>query len=293
MNLLIAARPPFSLTSVVNSHGWIQLAPFLGDDPGPGFSYIDRLSSGRVIEFQVKEAPGGVEVTTASALTPAETEELSARAVWMLGLEQDLSPFYQMARAEPKLAQMETRAQGRVLRSSTLFEDVVKTILTTNTQWGGTKRMNSTLIDLYGEPLAENPARHAFPTPRALAALDVETLRTQGRLGYRAPYVLELARSVDSGALDLEALKTTPLPTPELRKRLLSIKGVGGYAAANLTMLLGRYDEIPVDSWAMKMVSQEWHGGGPASPADVQAAFAHWGEWKGLAYWFWNWDNPG
>jgi len=89
--------------------------------------------------------------------------------------------------------------------------------------------------------------------------------------------------------LDLEALKHSDLPTPELRKRLLGLKGVGDYAAANLLMILGRYDAIPVDSWALKMVSNEWYGGAPVGRAEVEAAFEGWGEWKGLAYWLWDW----
>ena len=66
------------------------------------------------------------------------------------------------------------------------------------------------------------------------------------------------------------------------------IKGTGDYAAANLLMILGRGDFIPVDSWALKVVSKEWHNGQPIGRPQVEAAFATWGEWKGLAYWFWN-----
>ncbi len=83
------------------------------------------------------------------------------------------------------------------------------------------------------------------------------SVRGRARLGYRAPYVLALARDVASGALELEALRTAELPTPELRKRLLALKGVGPYAVANLLMLLGHYDAIPIDSWALKVVSEE------------------------------------
>ena len=71
----------------------------------------------------------------------------------------------------------------------------------------------------------------------------------------------------------------------------MKIKGVGEYAAANLLMILGHYDFIPVDSWAIKMVSQEWHDGAPVRPTEVEAAFERWGEWKGLAYWFWDWSH--
>jgi 3-methyladenine DNA glycosylase/8-oxoguanine DNA glycosylase len=291
MELRLAARPPFSLSSVVLSHGWIRLAPFVEDQASGGLRYVLRLRSGRAVDLSISETDGGVLVTTGAALGPDEIDEAGEAVTWMLGLDQDFSAFYERCRHEPKLAHAQRSARGRLLRSATLFEDVVKTLLTTNTAWSGTVRMNAALVELYGEPATTDGARRAFPTPAALARTSVEELRAGPKLGYRAPYVLELARAVDSGELDLEALKRAELPTPELRKRLLSLKGVGGYAASNLLNLLGRYDFLPVDSWALKMVSQEWHGGQAVTPADVEAAFAAWGEWKGLAYWFWNWNS--
>jgi 3-methyladenine DNA glycosylase/8-oxoguanine DNA glycosylase len=238
----------------------------------------------------IQEAESGVNVEVDSPLSEAEQAEMARQVGWMLGLGQDFSAFYALALKEPKLAHVEERAQGRVLRSPTLFEDTVKTILTTNTSWAGTIRMVKALVSQFGARLPADPARHAFPTPDQLAATDQETLRSAAGLGYRAPYVLELARRVASGTLDLEAFKTADIPTPQLRKQLLAIKGVGEYAAANLLMLLGRYDFVPVDSWALKMVSHEWYGGEPVGRAEVEAAFEHWGEWKGLAYWFWDWS---
>ncbi|MCJ7735952.1 MAG: hypothetical protein MUQ10_01385, partial [Anaerolineae bacterium] len=73
--------------------------------------------------------------------------------------------------------------------------------------------------------------------------------------------------------------------------RLLAIKGVGAYAAASLLMMLGRYDFVPVDSWAKAVVSREWHAGAPVGKAEVEAAFETWGKWQGLAYWFWAWER--
>jgi 3-methyladenine DNA glycosylase/8-oxoguanine DNA glycosylase len=148
--------------------------------------------------------------------------------------------------------------------------------------------MVKALVDLYGKPLPNDARRRAFPRPAELAAVTVEDLQQEAKLGYRAPYISELARRVDSGDLDLEAFKTADLPTPELRKELLAIKGVGAYAAANLLMLLGRTDYIPIDSYALKVVSDEFHDGQPVKPADVEAAFERFGEWKGMAFWFWD-----
>jgi 3-methyladenine DNA glycosylase/8-oxoguanine DNA glycosylase len=296
MKRILLARPPFSFRAVADSHGWRQLAPFSGD--ANGLSYITRLSSGRVTLLYLTAAPDGAQIESADALAEDEQAEVATMAGWMLALDQDLSTFYAAAQHEPKLAHVAERAQGRLLRSPTLFEDVVKTILTTNTTWSGTKRMVQALVDLFGAPLGHplggpssaDASPRAFPTPDSIARADVEILRQEARLGYRAPYVLELARRIDSGALDLETLKTAELPTDELRKRLRAVKGVGPYAVANLLMLLGHYDAIPIDSWALTLVSKEWHGGAAIGPAEVEAAFAHWGQFRGLAYWFWDWS---
>ena len=290
MKLTLHARPPFSLSSVLRSHGWVKLAPFAADEEGSQLSRIERLDSGRVVELLIREAHGGVTVDLPGDLMHSELREVEDKVTWMLGLDQDFSTFYEVARTEPKLAQVEARAQGRVLRSPTLFEDVVKTILTTNTSWAGTIRMVEALVSGFGDPLPEDRTRHAFPSCDQLAGLDVHTLRTVARLGYRAPHVLDLARAVASGDLDLESLQTTDEPSEQLRGRLLEINGVGAYSAANLLIILGRYDFIPVDSWARKLVSHEWHGGESVRSMEVEAAFERWGEWKGLAYWFWDWS---
>lgn len=288
MELHLTARPPFSFAAVADSHGWRQLAPFRGDHDE--LLYVIRLSTDRVIELNLTGAADGVRVAAEDDLDPAEKAEVASTVTWMFGLDQDLSPFYAAAQDEPKLAGAAAGAKGRILRSPTLFEDVVKTILTTNTIWGSTKRMVANLVTLFGDPLPADPTRRAFPTPGQLAATDEATLRNAARLGYRAPYVLDLARRVAAGVLDLEALRTADLPTPELRKRLLALKGVGPYATANLLMLLGHYDAIPIDTWALSVVSKEWHDGAPVGPAEVEAAFARWGRWKGLAYWFWQYS---
>ena len=298
MQFILHARPPFRFLSVVHSHGWVQLAPFAFDEKTATFTYTDRLSSGRVLEYRISGTANWITVKTGK-LTKSEQTEVSARVTWMLGLEMDFSAFYAASKREPKLLQAEKLAQGRVLRSPTLFEDVVKTILTTNTLWSATIRMNLNLINQYGPsldgeiPLGGKTELRAFPNPDEIAASSPEVLREAVRVGYRAPSIHELAVCVASGELDLESLKTSDLPTLELRKELLKIKGVGPYAAANLLLILGRGDFIPVDSWALKLVSHEWYDSEPVTPKQVDEHFEKWGEFKGLAYWFWDWKYKG
>lgn len=296
MQLILSAQRPFRLKTVINSHGWVQLAPFIHHEAQASFTYLLELAQGQVVELRVASSDDGVVITLVDGLDNTAVAEISQKATWMLGLGQDFADFYAAAQHEPKLAQVKPNAQGRLLRSATIFEDVVKTILTTNTTWSGTIRMVKGLVDNFGAPLPDDPTRQAFPTPARLAEADVEVLRKAVKLGYRAPYVLELAQRVAAGELDLEVWKTAVLTTAELRHQLLALKGVGPYAAASLLMLLGHYDFVPVDSWAFKLVSHEWHNGEPIDKTQVEAAFAPWGRWKGLAYWFWDWtylhENP-
>ncbi len=309
--LRLSARPPFNFLSAVNSHGWVQLAPMRFDEAGQALFYVDRLSNGRVHEYRIYAALGGVNVETTEKLDKSEQNEVREKVTWMLGLDMDFSAFYKAARKEPKLRAARKLARGRVLRSPTFFEDVLKTILTTNTLWAATKRMNLNLIAALGDASTSltvraastggTPVRDgstgplpgtdlkAFPTPGRIAASGLEVLRETVRVGYRASAVHELAARVASGELDLESFKTSPLPTSELREELMKIKGVGPYAAANLLMILGRHDFIPIDSWALKIVSHEWYRGKPVTPKQVERRFAKWGEFKGLAFWFWDW----
>jgi len=287
--LTLTARPPFNFLSVVNSHGWMQLAPFRFGEDSRILFYTDHLANGRVIEYRITETSKGVKIAIAGILSKVEQSEVKEKVSWMFGLDQDFSSFYKAARKEPKLRNAKKLARGRVLRSPTFFEDVVKTILTTNTLWGATKRMNLNLIASFGDPLTASDSR-AFPTPDRIAASSDKVLRETVRVGYRAPVLHELAVRVASGELNLESYKTSSLATLDLRKELMKINGVGPYAAANLLMILGRHDFIPIDSWALKVVSNEWYRGKPVTPKQVEKRFEKWGEYKGLAYWFWDWD---
>lgn len=110
-------RPPFKLSSVIQSHGWVQLAPFESDEHRHDLTYLDRLPSGLVVHYHVRrpsDRPADMEpedvLVTATAdprPTAAEKTEISRRVRWMLDLALDLDEFYESARQEPKLAGVE------------------------------------------------------------------------------------------------------------------------------------------------------------------------------------------
>jgi N-glycosylase/DNA lyase len=209
--------------------------------------------------------------------------ELLRQVRHMLRLDEDLSAFYAAATADPVLAWVATGA-GRMLRSPTVFEDVVKTICTTNCAWSGTVRMVSALVSELGLPVRGAPERRAFPDPPAMAAAGEEFYRDVARAGYRGAYLRTLAEEVASGRLDLEALNDPELPDGEVAERLLALPGVGPYAMAHVMMLLGRYRRLILDSWT-RPTYRRLSGRARITDKGIERAFRRYREFAGLAFW--------
>ena len=67
MNFTLATAAPFSLQSVLRSHGWVQLAPFSAQAPYQEFTYVYQLENNRVISWRVKAADGGARGNSTAA----------------------------------------------------------------------------------------------------------------------------------------------------------------------------------------------------------------------------------
>jgi hypothetical protein len=120
MKFTLPARKPFNFLSVVNSHGWRQLAPFSYEENSNTLCYILRLSNGRVVELNLQDGVHGVLVET-DKLNKTERNEVSDKVTWMFGLDMDFSRFYAASRAEPKLARAKKRTLGRFPRRMLLL----------------------------------------------------------------------------------------------------------------------------------------------------------------------------
>ena len=98
---------------------------------------------------------------------------------------------------------------------------------------------------------------HAFPTIEKMSAAPVELFKEIG-LGYRAPYIKRLAEDMENG-FSLESFYS--LPTPELKKKLLSVYGVGP-KVADCAIFFGfnRSDAFPVDTWIEKVYREDFSG---------------------------------
>jgi N-glycosylase/DNA lyase len=195
-----------------------------------------------------------------------------------------LNEFYKLVKAEKDLAWIAENNAGRLVRSPTVFEDLVKTLCTTNCNWAMTKKMTANLVEKLGEPTKDGGKR-AFPTAAAMASQPVEFYKNEIRAGYRAPYFKELAEKVAAGELNPEAWLDTDLPTPELKKEMKRVKGVGDYAADNLLKLIGRYDGLALDSWLRAQFYKKHNAETVCGDKHIERHYDRFGSWRGLVMW--------
>ena len=288
---------PFDFAGTAHSHGWVVLAPNEWDSERQVVKRVERLRSGKVILIEMR-GTGTVgrprmeaTVTHRSRLGQRDCREIETLVRHMFRLEEDLSGFYEKCREHGPEWTPVTAGLGRLLRSPHLFEDVVKVICTTNIQWSGTKSMVAELVGVHGESYPGDGRRRAFPAAEDIVRMRPDEFAGSVRMGYRAPYVYELAERVAAGKLRLEEFEDSTLPTAELRKRLLDIRGLGPYAASSLLMLLGRYDSLAVDTVCRDFVRKKYFDGRPASDAEIRRVYTEWGEWQYLACWFDIWRS--
>jgi 3-methyladenine DNA glycosylase/8-oxoguanine DNA glycosylase len=274
---------PVDLTRTLASHGVATLPPQLVEPAAGTLETTLALPDGHARTIRIR--PGRADQAAVEVLgdaPPAGADgHLLATARRLLNLDQDLSRFYAKAAADPALAWAASGA-GRMLRSPTVFEDVVKTICTTNCSWSATIRMVTRIVADLGDPAPDG--RHAFPAPSAMAAAGEAFYRDQARAGYRGGYLLRLASDVADGRLDLERLRDPGLPDPEVWQRLLALPGVGPYAAAHVMLTsLGRYRQLIFDSWTRPTYAKL--NGQKASDRGIERRFRKFGDYAGLAFW--------
>ncbi len=185
---------------------------------------------------------------------------------------------------------------GRLFRSPTLWEDLVKTQTCTNMSFSGSKRMNTALCREFGGG--------AFPTPWDFLEHGAEALKLRGGVGYRAARLVALAKlcaandeagrcgsdADKDGGLGLEA-KLIHMNEDEAYSKVLSLPGFGPFGACNVAMLLGFYRRIPCDSETIRHV-REVLGGKPKCKNIVEARklvaelYSKFEPYQFCVYWF-------
>jgi N-glycosylase/DNA lyase len=279
---------PIDLDRLIASHGFVELPPMQLDQKTTTLSITLTVPGGArtVTVHPGRKGHGRVDLQGRQA-SERQWDSIRSSLRRVLRLDEDLSPFYARANDDPDLGWVAAGA-GRMIQSPAVFEDVIKTICTTNCAWSATERMVGALVEHLGRSAPGSPANgavgRAFPTPSTMAEAGEPFYREVARAGYRGAYLISIARNVADGELDLEALTDPELPDQEVEERLLAMPGVGPYAAAHVMMTIGRYHRLILDSWTRPTYAKLM---GKKSIADsaIERRFRPYGAYAGLAFW--------
>ena len=139
------------------------------------------------------------------------------------------------------------------------FETLCSFIISQNNNIPRIKGIISRLCENFGEKI--NDTLYSFPSPSVLACLSVDDLSVI-RSGFRAKYLIDAAKKVDSKEIDFST--TVSMSYLDAAKYLMQIKGVGPKVAdCALLFSLGFFNAFPKDVWIIKAMAHFYSDGLP------------------------------
>lgn len=215
------------------------------------------------------------------------SQEVISAVGWLLGWDIDTRPVLQAIKADPVIAHLAEPLVGlRPYSQPTLLEALVKAILQQQVSFRSANQVTRKLVLAYGnKQQLEETDVFGFPSLEVLAGLSETDLRTC-KLGYKAPYLVNLFRQITEGSLRLEDLGD--LDSFSAIARLDELRGIGPWTA-ELAVLTGlrRFEVFPFGDLGIRtIISQLYLKGKPAKRRDVERVAGRWGEVRALVLYF-------
>ena len=161
-----------------------------------------------------------------------------------------------ISKLHPVLEEAARYAPGiRILRQEP-YEALCTFIISQNNNIKRIKGIVARLCESFGDEIDEGV--YTFPTAERLAELTPDDLAPL-RAGFRNRYIIDSAKKVASGEVDLELCKTADYEAA--RAELMKITGVG-VKVADCTLLFGmhRVEAFPVDVWMKRAMEKLFPG---------------------------------
>lgn len=291
--LVLTPLPPYDFALVL---AYLRASPAtvveeVGDD---GTYRRALLLDGRPVLLSLRSlgttaAPRLLLELRGEALDGVTVEAAAALVARVFHLEVDPAPFLAVARADPVFGALVERLPGvRPVLIPDPFEALAWAVLGQQINVFFARKLKRTLVELCGRRLVVDGRPYPlFPEAAAVALLDPEALRARQFSRQKTAYLLELARAVALGELDLPGLAL--LPAEEALRRLTSFRGVGRWTAEYVLMRgLGFRDVIPAaDKGLCAIIGRAYGLGRLATEAEVRALAEQWPGWRGWAAFFW------
>jgi DNA-3-methyladenine glycosylase II len=287
--LTLKPIPPFSfdLSTEIFSNGDNQIRVY----DGGMFKQVIR-ANGKLILLTL-ESQGSVEEPKLAArlksnveLEKADKSEAAKMVRRLFNLDLELAPFYAVAENDATLKRVTRKLWGlRTPTTQTVYEALVDSIIEQQISLKVATSMERRMIKQFGETIpVAGEVYFVYPAPQALAGASIEDLRMCGLSQRKAEYIKETSALVSEEKLDLEKFRSYE-NTQEIVSELDAVRGIGVWTA-ELTVLrsLQKWDAMPADDLGLKRIISRYYCGGKKITSDQAKKIAEpWGNWRGLA----------
>ena len=245
----------------------------------------DKLVLASVRSIGTLDAPELALELQGPELSPDDVESATDRVSWLLGVDQDLAPFYELGRADQAMAGLVEQFYGLHLpHTASVFEALVLAVLGQQISTSVARIIRTLLIETFG-PSAEfdGETYYAFPRPASIWASSPAELHTMKLTQRKSEYVHGLAGSALDPEMGLECLEE--LTDREIVEKLVALRGVGMWTAQwALIRAVGRPDALPLGDLALRrVVSRLFMDGEDVNDAKVEEIAQRWSPYRTYA----------
>ncbi|MBC8279709.1 MAG: DNA-3-methyladenine glycosylase 2 family protein [Chloroflexi bacterium] len=245
----------------------------------------DKLVLARVRSVGTVDAPELSMELQGEALGPDDADMATARVSWLLGVDQDLTPFYELGRADQAMSGLIDQFHGlHVPHTATVFEALVLAVLGQQISTSVARIIRILLIETFG-PSAEfdGETHYAFPKPETIWASSPAELHTMKLTKRKAEYVHGLAGTALDTAVKLEQMGD--LTDKQIVDKLVDLRGVGLWTAQwALIRAVGRPDALPLGDLALRrVVSRLFTNGEDVDDNQVEEIAQRWSPYRTFA----------
>jgi DNA-3-methyladenine glycosylase II len=289
--IILKPKPPYNFQITMQKPaGWSLFTPFeiAAKDVLWTALHIDGLLIGlRLNSLGSSRRPKiAIDVFARKKISSEQKEKIKAALIYRLGINEDLSGFYKMARGDSILKHVLPDLYGmRDTSPSHLFAEATLAITLQMAPWKRSEEMMNCLIKTYGEQANFDGKKvSVWPTAAEISRHRPSELARRCKLGYRAKLLVKLARRLAKGFKSIEDLEK--LSPEESRQMLLELPGVGDYSAD----ILNPHGGFPIDVWSAEVFSKLLYGRtlkGRDSIERIKACgLKRWGKWSWLAFFY-------
>ena len=228
-----------------------------------------------------------VTLFTADRLTDSELPGLKRAMVTLVGADQDLKDFYEMARKDAILRHTVEDLYGmHDTQTAYLFNSVVLSICLQMAKLDRSMKMMASINRFYGTRVSfDHRVILVEPSAERIAKLKPEEFAKKCNLGYRAKYLVGAAKMVIKGFPEIQQIMT--MPPDQAKKKLMELPGVGDYAAD----IINPHGGFPIDAWSVDVFGRLFFGREPdnareAIEAVKEEGLRRWGKFSWMAFFY-------